>query len=202
MTTKSETLTFILGALIAGLLSLVVAGQENTSLHDWPVYSPSDASFSLKVPQTVSHAQGYIFDPDDDRRQPVFIRDAVSARVFNFEVQRGGQRRYLTSILDVVVRKGRSKKALFSQAELDGIHAFIGDDIEASKILRKSTPTGDTASWSYKRSAGLRKDVDDDGRIYVKTAGDRMIIVVVAYDFAKSGDKEIDRMLESLTIVR
>lgn len=182
-----------------GFLHTYTIAQDKPATAGWSIYAPVGSSFSLKVPKPVSSAQGYIFDPADNGLPPIFIKLALTASAFNFEIHRDGKRHFLASVLDVKLSKKRASRYV-SLSEARAIQEFIGDDIVSSRMATENTRGALITRWTYRKKGGSGDDDEDDGQVYIKASRERMIIIVVAHDFAKPGDKEVDLMLESLTI--
>jgi len=181
------------------LLLCAVAGQQVARKDGWQTYSPTGASFSLQVPGTALAAQGHIFDSAYEKRAYRLIKHGSRSKIYNFEIEKGGQRRFLVSILEVQTTKRRPHRFV-TDSEIELINATIGDDIVHPKVARVATEDGEISQWSYNRKGGLGDDDEDNGMVYVRRWGTRMVIVIVDYDYAEAGDAEMKAMLESLRL--
>ena len=181
------------------LLVCVVTGQQVAGKDSWQTYSPAGSSFSMRIPGIALPAQGHIFDPAYEKRAHRLIKHASQSRIYNFEIEKGGQRQFLVSILEAQITKRRSDRFI-TDSEVRLINATIGDDIAHSKVDRVATEDGAVSQWSYTRKGGLGEDDEDDGVVYAQRRGPRMVIVIVDYDYAEGGDTEVKAMLESLRL--
>jgi hypothetical protein len=178
------------------LLAVPVNELQVTGKDGWQTYSPAGASFSMQIPGAALPAQGHIFDHADEDRAYRLIKHGVRSRIYNFEIEKGGRRSFLVSILEVRTAKRTHRFITDTEAEL--INATIGDDIVRTKVARAATKDGEVTQWGYKRKGGLGDDDEDDGMVYVKRWRARIVVVVVDYDYAEAGDADVKAMLESL----
>ena len=178
---------------------VTITAQQDVKNDGWQTYSPEGALFSMRVPGVPLPAQGHIFDKAYEEKAYRLFEGGSRSRIYNFEIEKGGKRRFLVSILEVQTTEHRLHEFI-TDSEVELINATIGDDIAHSKVTRMATENGEVSQWSYDRTGDLKRDYKDDGRVYVRRRGTCMVIVVVDYDHAKAGDADIKAMLESLQL--
>jgi hypothetical protein len=181
------------------LTTSTLAVQQPTMYIGWHTYEPDEALFSIQLPVKPSLVEGYIIDPNDANVAHCVIDYGVSAKVYNFNIVKGAERRFLVSMLEVHIADKRPYKFI-TDTEVDGIDSIIGDDIKHSEVLRQEMPNGEISQWSYRRFGALGKGYEDEGMVYVRRWGTYMVIVIVDYDYAKADDVEVKMMLGSLKV--
>ena len=199
ITTAVNSRRMILCMMTGMLLATTIAAQQNAKLNGWQTYSPDGASFSMRVPRVPLPAQGHIFNSAYEERAYRLIEHGSRSRIYNFEIEKDGKRRFLVSILEVQTTKERPHRFIID-SEVELINATIGDDIVHSRVARTAIEDGEVSQWSYKKKGGLGDDDEDDGIVYVRRWCTCMVIVVVDYDYAKAGDVEVKAMLDSLRV--
>jgi hypothetical protein len=192
-------LALTLLATVCALVSVATAGRQKVSADSRRTYSPKGALFSMRVPGAPLPAQGHIFDPEDNDSAHGLLYRGLRAKTYNFEIHRGGERRFLVSILEVWFLPHVGPRAI-TESEVEAITNVIGDDIRHSPVSRQATNDGELSHWSYKRKGGVDDDDVDDGVVYVLRRADYGVVVVVDYDYAKPGDPDVKMMLDSLEL--
>lgn len=184
--------------IVAGaFLVTAVAAQQNTEGQGWRIFRPNGASFSMQVPGIPLPAQGHIFDSNDEERAYRVIEHGLRSRIYNFEIEKDGERRFLVSILEVQTT-GRRPHSFITDSEVELINRAIGDEIVHSRVVRLATENGEVTQWNYRRRSSGNNE--DDGIVYVRRRGTCIVIVVVDYDYANAGDSDIKMMLDSLRV--